>query len=237
MMRASLAPSFVYLNLKIPAAGVTLTGDLSIPENARGLVIFAHGSGSSRLSPRNRRVAESLQHAGLGTLLLDLLTPGEEVVDTVSAHHRFEIDLLAARLAAVTDWMAVHPDTRDLHIGYFGASTGAAAALVAAALRPHAVRAVVSRGGRPDLAGAALGRVTAPTLLIVGSRDTEVLELNQLARHELTHAPVSLLQVVPGATHLFEERGALELVSDLACNWFQHFLGAPGMAMVSRARA
>ncbi len=237
MTPATLAPPFEHANIKIPAAGVTLTGDLTIPANARGLVIFAHGSGSSRLSPRNRRVAEWLQHAGLGTLLFDLLTPREEAVDVTTRQHRFDIELLSVRLAAVTDWVAVHPDARELHIGYFGASTGAAAALVAASMRPQLVRAVVSRGGRPDLAGAALGRVTAPTLLIVGSRDTEVVELNQLARHELTHAPVSLLQLVPGATHLFEESGALELVGDLACNWFEHFLGGPGMAMVAHAKA
>ena len=237
MRAATLAPPFEHANLRIPAAGVTLTGDLIIPANARGLVIFAHGSGSSRRSPRNRRVAEWLHHAGLGTLLFDLLTQSEEAVDTYTAEHRFDIELLGARLAAVTDWIAVHPDARELHIGYFGASTGAAAALVAAALRPHLVRAVVCRGGRPDLAGAALGLVTAPVLLIVGSRDPEVAELNQFARHELVHSPATLLQVVPGATHLFEERGALELVSDLACNWFEHYLGGPGMAMVARPRA
>ncbi len=237
MTPATLAPQFERLNLRIPAAGVVLTGDLTIPINARGLVIFAHGSGSTRKSPRNRRVAEWLQRAGLGTLLFDLLTPGEEAVDLTTGKHRFDIELLAVRLAAVTGWVAVHPDSLELHIGYFGASTGAAAALVAASMRPQLVRAVVSRGGRPDLAGDALGRVTAPTLLIVGSRDIEVLELNRLARHELTHAPVSLLQLVPGATHLFEERGALEMVGDLACNWFEHFLAGPGMALVAKNRA
>ena len=234
MTHATRAPQFEHANLRIPAAGVILTGDLTIPANARGLVIFAHGSGSSRRSPRNRLVAEWLHDAGLGTLLFDLLTPEEEAVDATTAEHRFNIELLASRLAAVTDWVAVHSDARELHLGYFGASTGAAAALVAATLRPQLVRAVVSRGGRPDLAGAALGRVMAPTLLIVGSRDTEVVELNQVARHELTHSPVSLLQLVPGATHLFEEPGTLELVGDLACNWFEHFLGGPGMSAVTR---
>jgi putative phosphoribosyl transferase len=233
MTPVTLNPPFVHANLRIPAAGVILTGDLTIPVNARGLVIFAHGSGSSRLSPRNRRVAEWLHHAGLGTLLFDLLTPAEEEVDAVTREHRFDIELLAVRLAAVTDWIAVHPDAKELHIGYFGASTGAAAALVAAAMRPQLIRAVVSRGGRPDLAGASLGRVTAPTLLIVGSRDTEVVSLNQLARHEMTHSPVTLLQLVPGATHLFEERGALELVGDLACNWFEHYLAGVGTAPVA----
>jgi len=223
----ALAPPFEHRNLKIPAAGVTLTGDLTIPENARGVVIFAHGSGSGRMSPRNRSVAAWLHNARLATLLVDLVTPGEETLDT---------DLLGARLAAITDWVSVHPDARDLHVGYFGAGTGAAAALVAAALRPQVVRAVVSRGGRAELAGAALGRVTAPTLFIAGSRDSTVIELNRLARHELTHAPVSLLQVVPGATHLFEEAGMLEMLGDLACNWFEHFLGGPGMALVARAR-
>jgi len=224
----ALAPPFEHRNLKIPAAGVTLTGDLTIPENARGVVIFAHGSGSGRMSPRNRSVAAWLHNARLATLLVDLVTPGEETLDT---------DLLGARLAAITDWVSVHPDARDLHVGYFGAGTGAAAALVAAALRPQVVRAVVSRGGRAELAGAALGRVTAPTLFIAGSRDSTVIELNRLARHELTHAPVSLLQVVPGATHLFEEAGMLEMLGDLACNWFEHFLGGPGMALVARARS
>lgn len=237
MTPATLAPPFEHRNLKIPAAGVTLTGDLTIPENARGLVIFAHGSASSRASQRNRRMAEWLQQARLGTLVVDLLTPGEDVVDTTSVLHRLEVDLLASRLAAVTDWVTAHPDTQDLHVGYFSAGTGAAAALVAAALRPHTVRAVVSRSGRPLLARESLGHVTAPTLLVVGSRDTQVLEYNQLARRELTHSPVSLLQVVPGASHLFEEKGTLELVGDLACNWFQHFLGGPGTAVVSQAPA
>ena len=222
-MTNSIAPVIEQRNLRIPAAGVTLTGDLTIPAHAHGLVIFAHGSGSSRLSPRNQRVAAWLQHANLGTLLFDLLTPGEEAIDATTRQHRFDIPLLASRLATVTDWVSTQPATRDLHIGYFGASTGAAAALVAAAMRPHLVRAVVSRGGRPDLAEADLQCVLAPTLLIVGSRDDDVIELNQKARRAITHAPAAL-QLVPGATHLFEEAGALEQVGDLACSWFEHYL-------------
>jgi dienelactone hydrolase len=223
MTHTSFAPEVERRNLRIPAAGVALTGDLTIPPHAHGLVVFAHGSGSSRLSPRNRRVAEWMQHASLGTLLFDLLTPAEEAVDEITRQHRFDIELLATRLASVTDWVKANPDTHDLHVGYFGASTGAAAALAAAAMRPQVVRAVVSRGGRPDLAGAALTRVLAPTLLIVGSRDEQVIELNKLARRELINAPATL-QIIPGATHLFEEPGTLEQVGDLACSWFEHYL-------------
>ena len=223
-MTHTIAPMIERRNLRIPAGGVTLTGDLTIPPHPHGLVIFAHGSGSSRQSPRNIRVAEWLQHANLGTLLFDLLTPAEEEIDATTREHRFDIELLTSRLVAVTDWTTVQPATRHLHIGYFGASTGAAAALAAAAMRPQLVRAVVSRGGRPDLAGAALTRVLAPTLLLVGSRDEGVIELNQLARREMTAAPVALVQLVPGATHLFEEPGTLELAGDLACSWFEHYL-------------
>jgi putative phosphoribosyl transferase len=222
-MTHSTAPVIERRNLRIPADGVVLTGDLIIPEHAHGIVIFAHGSGSSRLSPRNQRVAAWLQHANLATLLFDLLTPAEEAVDATTRQHRFDIPLLASRLAIVTDWVHTQPATRGLHIGYFGASTGAAAALVAAAMRPHLVRAVVSRGGRPDLAEADLQCVLAPTLLIVGSRDDEVIDLNQKARRAITHAPAPM-QLVPGATHLFEEPGALEQVGDLACSWFEHYL-------------
>ena len=222
-MTHTIAPMIEQRNLRIPAAGVTLTGDLVIPAHAHGVVIFAHGSGSSRLSPRNQRVAAWLQHANLGTLLFDLLTPAEEAIDVTTRQHRFDIPMLASRLATVTDWVSTQPATRELHIGYFGASTGAAAALVAAAMRPHLVRAVVSRGGRPDLAEADLQCVLAPTLLIVGSRDDDVVELNQKARRAITHAPAAL-QLVPGATHLFEEPGALEQVGDLACSWFEHYL-------------
>jgi putative phosphoribosyl transferase len=212
---------------------VVVPGALALPDRAVGIVAFAHGSGSGRSSPRNRLVASILHEARLGTLLFDLLT----VEESLDRSNVFDIPLLAGRLAGATEWLGHGPATAQLPLGYFGASTGAAAALVAAAMRPQLVRAVVSRGGRPDLAGASLGRVTAPTLLIVGSRDTEVVELNQLARHALTHSPVTLLQLVPGATHLFEESGTLELVGDLACNWFEHFLGGPGMALVAQAKA
>ena len=228
-MRTLLAPRTVEVPTDRDVLGATLT----VPAGATGLVVFAHGSGSSRLSPRNRAVAEVLNTRGLGTLLLDLLTADEEREDAVTAALRFDIPFLASRLRTATAWAATDEETQALRVGYFGASTGAAAALVAAATRPHLIRAVVSRGGRPDLAGASLGRVTAPTLLIVGSRDTEVVSLNQLARHEMTHSPVTLLQLVPGATHLFEERGALELVGDLACNWFEHYLAGVGTAPVA----
>lgn len=209
----------------IPVDGVTLTGNLAIPARARGLVIFAHGSGSSRFSPRNRFVAQILNQAGLATLLFDLLTPAEEEAERFTRHLRFDIDLLSRRLAGVTDWV-LGTETGRLPIGYFGASTGAAAALVAAAMRPQVIRAVVSRGGRPDLAMPVLDRVRAPTLLIVGGRDTLVLELNRQALARLTHAPAELV-VVPGAGHLFEEPGALEQVAELARDWFLRWM-APG---------
>jgi dienelactone hydrolase len=215
--------------VRIPVGRELLDGDLGIPAGARGLVIFAHGSGSSRHSPRNRQVAEALHLAALGTLLLDLLTPAEEQVDRLTAHHRFDIPLLAKRLVAAIDWASADPATKHLPIGLFGASTGAAAALVAAAERPAAVRAVVSRGGRPDLAGAALPHVQAPTLLVVGSRDVPVIDLNRQAAanlrcpHELT--------LVAGATHLFEEPGTLAEVERLATHWLVQHLAtaaAPG---------
>ena len=202
----------------IEAAGVTLAGDLAIPEGATGLVVFAHGSGSSRRSARNRRVAEALRAHGLGTLLFDLLTPSEEAEDAITAEHRFDIGLLGARLVGATDWLREQPATRELGIGYFGASTGAAAALVGAAVRKDVVRAVVSRGGRPDLAGPYLDRVEAPTLLIVGGRDREVLRLNRAALKRL-RGPAQLA-IVPGASHLFEEPGALDEVAHLAEGWF-----------------
>jgi len=186
------------------------------------VVLFAHGSGSSRLSPRNRHVARVLNEAALATLLVDLLTPEEEAIDARKAHLRFDIGLLAERLVAATDWLTAHPDTRDLRVGYFGASTGAAAALVAAAARSGAVGAVVSRGGRPDLAGRVLALVRAPTLLIVGGRDLQVLELNREAFAQLTCD--KRLEIVPGATHLFEEPGALHEVARLAANWFVEHL-------------
>jgi len=210
------------LAVRLDAAGVVLNGDLSIPADARGLVIFAHGSGSSRHSRRNRAVAEVLGHAKLATLLLDLLTKEEEQTDVVTAELRFDIPLLAGRVVAAIDWAQVHPPTASLPIGLFGASTGAAAALTAAAKRPHGVRAVVSRGGRPDLAGAALDAVTAPTLLIVGGNDDVVVELNEAALARL-HARKEL-KIVPGATHLFAEPGALEQVSKLATDWLLEYL-------------
>ena len=207
-------------DLSIRAGGVELAGTLSVPGAARGLVIFAHGSGSGRLSPRNRRVAAALEARGLATLLFDLLTAEEERIDALDAHLRFDIPLLAGRLVEVVDWAG--RDSRGLPIGGFGASTGAAAALIAAAERPRAIRAVVSRGGRPDLAGAHLAHVQSPTLLIVGGADREVLALNQEARARM-RAPSSLA-IVPGATHLFEEPGALEEVARLAGDFFLEHL-------------
>lgn len=207
----------------IRAGGVELEGDLQIPEYARGVVLFAHGSGSSRFSPRNQYVASVLQQAGIGTLLIDLLTRSEEAVDSYTAELRFDINLLAERLAGATDWLRQHPRTIDLNIGYFGASTGAAAALAAAAEHDD-IAAIVSRGGRPDLAGAALRRVKAPTLLIVGERDFQVIELNRQALAQLRAE--KRMEVVPGATHLFEEPGALEHVAVMARDWFVHYLGA-----------
>lgn len=189
---------------------------------AGGIVIFAHGSGSSRFSPRNRAVARALNRAGLATLLIDLLTAGEEAEDAYNAALRFDIPLLAGRLQGAAEWVAQQPETAGLRIGYFGASTGAAAALVAAADKPERIAAVVSRGGRPDLAGEALARVRAPTLLIVGSLDTQVIRLNRVARAYLHTA--CELELVPGATHLFEEPGTLEQVSELACRWFRRYL-------------
>jgi putative phosphoribosyl transferase len=208
--------------IRIPAS-VTLSGDLTLPTHPRGLVVFAHGSGSSRLSPRNQRVASHLQFAGFGTLLFDLLTEQEEVLDAQTGHLRFDVELLAERLGEATDWLATLDETRSLAIGFFGASTGAAGALIAAAARPGVVRAVVSRGGRPDLAGDALASVHAPTLLIVGGNDPEVFALNRAALTMLG-APIKKLSVVPNATHLFEESGALEQVADLALGWFDKHL-------------
>ena len=206
----------------VQAGPVTLEGDLNLPKGARGVVLFAHGSGSSRQSPRNRLVAGLLHEAKLATLLLDLLTPQEEAIDLRTAHLRFDIPLLATRLIGATDWLARHPDTRALRFGYFGASTGAAAALVAAAERPQQIDAVVSRGGRPDLAGPALERVRAPTLLIVGGNDFPVIEMNQAALVQLRCE--KRLVIVPGATHLFEEPGALLEVARLAREWFDRHL-------------
>jgi putative phosphoribosyl transferase len=206
----------------LPGRTVLLPGDLIIPDRPRGIVLFAHGSGSGRRSPRNRLVAETLNRAGLATLLFDLLTPGEEL-DRANV---FDIPLLARRLLAATRWLSERPEAGGVPVGYFGASTGAAAALWAAAESGPAVGAVVSRGGRPDLAGPRLPQVTAPTLLIVGGRDEQVLELNEEAR-ELLGGPSELV-VVPGATHLFEEPGALEEVARLATGWFVEHLGEGG---------
>jgi putative phosphoribosyl transferase len=208
--------------VRVPAGSVTLEGNLILPEQSRGVVLFAHGSGSSRHSPRNRYVARLLNEAKLATLLIDLLTLHEEVIDSRTAQLRFDIDLLAERLVDATDWLTQYPDTKDLRIGYFGASTGAAAALAAAALRPDPVGAIVSRGGRPDLAGGALTRVRAPTLLIVGGVDVQVIELNRAALAQLRCE--KQLAIVPAATHLFEEPGALDEVARLARDWFERHL-------------
>jgi dienelactone hydrolase len=206
----------------VRAGHVALHGDLALPSTAGGVVVFAHGSGSSRHSPRNRYVAGVLQRDGFGTLLLDLLTPDEEAADARTAHLRFDVPLLAERLVAVVDWFCGRPETRGLPIGLFGASTGAAAALTAAAARPQHISAVVSRGGRPDLAGDAAARVVAPTLLIVGGLDTEVIRLNRAAMRQMVCERA--IEVVEGATHLFEEPGALARVADLAGAWFLTFL-------------
>jgi putative phosphoribosyl transferase len=208
--------------VRIAAGRVLFEGNLSLPESAYGIVLFAHGSGSSRFSQRNRHVAELLNREKLATLLVDLLSPEEEAVDLRTAQLRFNIGLLAERLVGITDWLVGQPDTRPLRIGYFGASTGAAAALMAAAERPQIVRAVVSRGGRPDLAGPAPARVEAPTLLIVGGNDTLVIELNRTALAQLRCE--KRLVIVPGAMHLFEEPGALDEVARLAREWFERYL-------------
>lgn len=210
--------------VQVVAGNVTLEGMLFIPEDARGIVLFAHGSGSSRHSPRNQQVARVLQQAGLATLLVDLLTAEEEAVDIHTAHLRFDIALLADRLVGATDWLIRTPETRRLKIGYFGASTGAAAALVAAATRPYNVAAVVSRGGRPDLAGPSLPHVQAPTLLIVGANDRIVIGMNETAMAHLV--AVKRLEIVPRATHLFEEPGTLDQVARLAREWFLRYLVA-----------
>lgn len=204
---------------------VTLEGNLTIPGSARGVVQFAHGSGSSRLSPRNRFVARVLNQAGLATLLFDLLTEEEERIDMVTAELRFDIGLLALRVIGATDWLAAQEATAGMKIGIFGASTGAAAALVAAAERPRIVQAVVSRGGRPDMAERYLPRVKAPTLLIVGGNDYQVIRLNEFAYNQLPGE--KQVEIVTGATHLFEEPGTLEEVARLAADWFRrHLAGA-----------
>ncbi|HXV46472.1 MAG TPA: alpha/beta hydrolase [Nitrososphaera sp.] len=201
---------------------IVLEGNLSVPKGSEGIVLFAHGSGSSRHSTRNQYVAGVLQESGLSTLLIDLLTIAEERVDAYTMHLRFDIGLLAQRLAGATDWLVNNQETRHLNIGYFGASTGAAAALVAATKHPDVIRAIVSRGGRPDLAGSSLPHVIAPTLLIVGGDDTPVIELNEQAREQMRTE--CKIVIVPGATHLFEEPGKLEEVAKLATDWFAKYL-------------
>ena len=210
----------------VAAGDIELVGDLAMPDEARGLVLFAHGSGSSRHSPRNRFVADVLQRAGLATFLIDLLTLGEERADARTGELRFDVDLLALRLVAVTDWLASEPATGCLPLGLFGASTGAAAALIAAAERPSLVAAVVSRGGRPDLASDVLADVHAPTLLLVGERDEVVIDLNRRALTRL--AGERHLEIVPGAGHLFEEPGTLDIVADRASRWLRSHLRAQG---------
>jgi dienelactone hydrolase len=212
--------------LRIPVAGVLLEADVTVPEQARGVVAFAHGSGSSRHSPRNRYVAGELQAAGLGTVLADLLTEQEEELDARTGELRFDISLLAVRVIALTDWVTEYEQTTGLTVGLFGASTGAAAALVAAAARPERVGAVVSRGGRPDLAGEFLRLVRAPTLLVVGGNDEVVIDLNRRAMQKLSVE--ARLAIVPGATHLFAEPGTLEQVAELARDWFVVHLAGPG---------
>ena len=211
---------------KVSVAEVVLEADIVVPGRARGVVVFAHGSGSSRLSPRNRYVAAQLQAAGIGTVLVDLLTADEEQVDVRTGSLRFDIALLAARVATLIDWVGQHEVTADLDIGLFGASTGAAAALVAAAERPQVVGALVSRGGRPDLAAEHLGRVRQPTLLIVGGEDETVIEFNRQALGLL--GDQARLEIIPGASHLFEEPGALEQVAGLARDWFTEHLRRQG---------
>jgi putative phosphoribosyl transferase len=215
---------FRFTDVRIPVGPATLDGNLTIVDRATGLVLFVHGSGSSRHSPRNQFVARTLNNTGLATLLFDLLTPEEELIDMRTAELRFDIDLLAQRLVYATKWAKTQPQTRKLTIGYFGSSTGGGAGLVAAAQQPADVDAVVSRGGRPDLAGDYLPKVKAPTLLIVGGEDHVVIDLNEQARAQM-RCQVKI-DIVPSATHLFEEPGTLEQVAKLASNWFTRYLGA-----------
>jgi dienelactone hydrolase len=222
------ATNVIHQSRQIPAAGAVLEADIGLPDSPRGAVLFAHGSGSGRHSPRNRYVADELNQAGLATVLADLLTREEEQVDMRTASLRFDIDLLAVRVMALTDWMDGNEPTAGLGVGLFGASTGAAAALIAAAARPATVQAVVSRGGRPDLADEHLHEVHQPTLLIVGQRDPTVIDLNRQAMDRLVGE--KRLVIIPGASHLFEEPGALEQVAALARDWFVRYLrsAAPG---------
>lgn len=209
-------------NVVIPHESVQLSGNLYIPENAKGIVLFAHGSGSSRLSPRNQHVASLLNQSGLATLLFDLLTPEEESIDIDTREFRFDIEFLATRLIGATDWTLNQSAMQHLSIGYFGASTGGGAAIVAAAKKPKLIKAVVSRGGRPDLAGEFLSQLEAPTLLIVGGNDEVVIGMNQTAMAQI-HCTVKM-DIVPGATHLFEESGTLDEVACLAKSWFLQYL-------------
>ena len=213
------SPLFKTAAVRIPAGEVSLNADLAIPPEARGIVAFAHGSGSGRHSPRNRYVAQTLNRYKFATLLADLLTEEEEIIDMRTRHLRFDIPMLAGRLIDVVEWLQREPQTKHLKIGWFGASTGAGAALIAAARRPENIMAVVSRGGRPDLAGDDLSKVIAPVLLIVGENDPQVIDLNESALARLNAQ--SKLEIVPGATHLFEEPGTLESAALLAANWFQ----------------
>jgi putative phosphoribosyl transferase len=228
-MAPTIAMAAAEQPVEVSAGPVTLQGNLGIPQGARGVVLFAHGSGSGRHSPRNRFVAQELREAGMATLLVDLLTEDEEKVDQYTAHLRFDIGMLADRLVGATDWLAEHPPTMGLSVGYFGASTGGGAALVAATRRGDRVGAIVSRGGRPDLAGDALPAVRAPTLLIVGGDDQIVIGMNEDAMAQL-RAPVKKLVIVPGASHLFEEPGKLEEVARLAADWFTRYLNSPAEA-------
>ena len=226
---AALAPASP--EVRIPCDEAWLYGDLVLPAGTEGVVLFAHGSGSGRHSARNRQVAQTLQHAGIGTLLFDLLTVEEEQVDIHTREHRFDIALLTSRMQQATEWVAAQPGLEQAAIGYFGASTGSAAALIAAARLGNRIAAVVSRGGRPDLAGpVALAAVAAPTLLIVGGADDEVITLNEQAFDHLQCQ--KRLTIVPGATHLFEERGTLEQVAELAATWFNTYLAAARTAGV-----
>jgi putative phosphoribosyl transferase len=221
---ASASESLLEEDINVITDSVALSGTLAIPPGADGIILFAHGSGSSRYSPRNRFIAGKLQDAGLATLLIDLLTQEEEVEDASTEHLRFDIHLLARRLLGASEWLSHNPSTQHLRLGYFGASTGAGAALIAAAERPELVGAIVSRGGRPDLAGPALERVETPTLLIVGSYDLPVISLNKDALQNLNC--VKELTIVLGATHLFEEPGTLEQVARLATDWFARYLAS-----------
>jgi len=217
-----LTTSFFSSTQKIPIENIVVEGDLTLPSNTQGMVVFVHGSGSSRLSPRNQYVAQKFNQASIATLLFDLLTPNEEKIDVLTAEYRFNIDLLTNRLIGATQWLQNKPQTKKLKLGYFGASTGAAAALIAATKLSDTVTAIVSRGGRPDLAGAYLSQVKAPTLLLVGGWDEEVIELNRQAQNQMTNQ--NGLTIIPNATHLFEEPGKLEEVAKYATEWFKRFL-------------